>query len=137
MVDTLGSPCDKIMIVQLKQFATHVTNFNYCNDDYVHSLIALRPEEFELELDTDKPYRNSQNRINALRDELTRLLKKLKRKGKRICVYGVSTRATQSCKSAALTTGSSKSQPSVMRTSMVRARSERTFPLSAQPNPGP
>jgi SAM-dependent methyltransferase len=76
----------------IRCFATHVTNFKYRSDDYARSVKTLRQEEFDLELDTDKPYRNFQNRINAHRDKLTRLLKKLKRNGKRIHVYGASTK---------------------------------------------
>jgi len=76
----------------IRCFATHVTNFKHRSDDYARSVKALRQEEFDLELDTDKPYRNFQNRINAHRDKLTRLLKKLKRGGKRIHVYGASTK---------------------------------------------
>jgi hypothetical protein len=76
----------------IRCFATHVTNFKNRSDDYARSVKALRREEFDLELDTDKPYRNFQNRINAHRDELTRLLKKLKKRGKRIHVYGASTK---------------------------------------------
>ena len=76
----------------IRCFATHATNFKYRSDDFVRSVKQLRQEEFDLELDTDKPYRNFQNRIDAHRDELTRLLKKLKKKGQRIHVYGASTK---------------------------------------------
>ena len=53
---------------------------------------TLRQEEFDLELDTDKPYRNFQERINIHRDELTTLLKRLKAEGKKIHIYGASTK---------------------------------------------
>lgn len=76
----------------IRCFATHVSNFKYRSDDYARSVKTLRQEEFDLELDTDKPYRNFQDRINAHRDELTKLLKKLKKKGQRIHVYGASTK---------------------------------------------
>jgi hypothetical protein len=52
----------------------------------------LRQQEFDLELDTDKPYRNFQDRINVHRQELNQLLKNLKRQRKRIHVYGASTK---------------------------------------------
>ncbi len=52
----------------------------------------LRQEEFDLELDTDKPYRNFQDRINVHRDKLLSLLKQLKAEGKRIHIYGASTK---------------------------------------------
>lgn len=76
----------------IRCFATHLTNFKYRNDDYARSVKALRQEEFDLELDTDKPYKNFQSRINSHRNELTQLLKKLKKRGKRIHVYGASTK---------------------------------------------
>ncbi len=76
----------------IRCFATHETNYNYRGDDYLQRLRALRQQEFDLELDTDKPYRNFQNRINAHRDELAALLRKLKSEGKQIHVYGASTK---------------------------------------------
>jgi DNA-binding Lrp family transcriptional regulator len=42
----------------------------------------MRQEEFTLELDTNRPYKNFQERINVHKEELTSLLKKLKRDGK-------------------------------------------------------
>jgi len=45
-----------------------------------------------MELDTDKPYRNFQDRINVHREELGGLLRKLKKEGHRIHVYGASTK---------------------------------------------
>jgi hypothetical protein len=53
---------------------------------------TLRHQEFDLELDTDKPYKSFQDRINLHRDELVALIKRLKREGKRIHVYGASTK---------------------------------------------
>jgi SAM-dependent methyltransferase len=76
----------------IRCFATHVTNFKYRSEGFSRSVKELRQEEFDLELDTDKPYKNFQNRINAHRRELTQLLKKLKKKGQRIHVYGASTK---------------------------------------------
>jgi ABC-type Fe3+-hydroxamate transport system substrate-binding protein len=52
----------------------------------------LRRQEFDFELDTDKPYRNFQDRINVHREDLNRVLKQLKRDGKTIHVYGASTK---------------------------------------------
>ena len=52
----------------------------------------LRQKEFDLELDTDKPYKNFQEHINVHKEELTFLLKSLKKEGKRIHVYGASTK---------------------------------------------
>jgi SAM-dependent methyltransferase len=76
----------------IRCFATHEDNFHHRSPDYALRLRALRQQEFDLELDTDKPYRNFQNRINTHRDELFALLKKLKADGKQIHVYGASTK---------------------------------------------
>jgi hypothetical protein len=52
----------------------------------------LRQKEFDLELDTDKPYQHFQDRINVHRDKLLSLLKKLRSEGKKIHIYGASTK---------------------------------------------
>lgn len=76
----------------IRCIATHATNFKFKINEYMQTLEQLRQEEFDLELDTDKPYRNFQERINVHRDELTALLRKLKSQGKKIHVYGASTK---------------------------------------------
>ena len=76
----------------IRCFATHIDNFSFDDKVTQHALANLRLQEFDLELDTDKPYKNFQNRIEKHRDELKALLKKLKRKGKKIHVYGASTK---------------------------------------------
>lgn len=76
----------------IRCFVTHENNFRHRSAGHALRLRALRQQEFDLELDTDKPYRNFQNRINAHRDELSALLKKLKAEGKQIHVYGASTK---------------------------------------------
>ena len=76
----------------IRGFATHVANFKYKRDDYLLNIKQLRQEEFDLELDTDKPYKNFQDRINVHKQELNTLLKDLKKQGKRIHVYGASTK---------------------------------------------
>jgi SAM-dependent methyltransferase len=55
-------------------------------------IAAMRQKEFDLELDTDKPYQHFQDRINVHRDKLLSLLKKLKGEGKKIHIYGASTK---------------------------------------------
>jgi hypothetical protein len=52
----------------------------------------LRQDEFDLELDTDKPYRHFQERANVHKEQLTDLIKKLRNEGSRIHVYGASTK---------------------------------------------
>jgi SAM-dependent methyltransferase len=76
----------------IRCYATHAESFRYTKKDYARSLEALRQEEFDLELDTDRPYRNFQERINVHREELTSVLKKLKAEGKKIHIYGASTK---------------------------------------------
>lgn len=73
-------------------YATHVDNFKYDNKELYLSIAALRREEFDLELDTDKPYRDFQERIESNRKELMTLLKNLKQQGKKIHIYGASTK---------------------------------------------
>jgi hypothetical protein len=55
-------------------------------------LKALRESEFDLELDTDKPYASFQSRIENHRDELMNLLRALKRNRASIHLYGASTK---------------------------------------------
>jgi len=76
----------------IRCFATHENNYRHREPDHALGLRALRQQEFDLELDTDKPYRNFQSRIDAHRDELSALLRKLKAEGKKIHVYGASTK---------------------------------------------
>jgi hypothetical protein len=59
---------------------------------WVNELERIRRSEFDLELDTDKPYASFQSRIEDHRDKLVALLRKLKHKGKSIHVYGASTK---------------------------------------------
>ena len=96
----LGKAGMKIVTVDLNTinggsircFATHAGTFSYKKEEYLAKVKALRQEEFDLELDTDKPYTHFQDRINVHRAELNELLKKLKNKGKRIHIYGASTK---------------------------------------------
>jgi SAM-dependent methyltransferase len=76
----------------IRCYATHSGNFSYKDRGYDRSLDALRQEEFDLELDTDKPYRDFQERIEGHRNELMTLLRQLKGEGKRIHIYGASTK---------------------------------------------
>jgi len=76
----------------LRCYATHSDNYAYKNNEYIHNIREIRREEFDLELDTDIPYKNFQDRIDLHRQELISLLNKLKRQGKRIHIYGASTK---------------------------------------------
>lgn len=76
----------------LRCYATHENNFCYRNERYMQNIINIHQEEFDLELDTDKPYKNFQDRINVHKEALISLLKKLKKEGKSIHIYGASTK---------------------------------------------
>jgi hypothetical protein len=73
-------------------YATHATNFAYKNEQYAKNVREMHQAEFDLELDTDKPYKNFQNRINVHKEELITLLRKIKLEGKKVHIYGASTK---------------------------------------------
>lgn len=76
----------------LRCFATHTHNFSHKNAEDHTMITRLRESEFDLALDTDTPYRQFQERINVHREELNQLLWGMKREGKRIHIYGASTK---------------------------------------------
>jgi SAM-dependent methyltransferase len=76
----------------IRCFATHIDNFFYKNEVFTQNIKILHQEEFDLELDTDKPYKNFQDRVNVHKEELISLLKRLKKEGNRIHIYGASTK---------------------------------------------
>lgn len=76
----------------IRCYVTHVSNFKFKSRENQQTLEQVRQQEFDLELDTDKPYRNFQDRINRHKEELSGLLKALKREGKKIHIYGASTK---------------------------------------------
>jgi hypothetical protein len=76
----------------IRCYATHTKNFKYSKKEYIVEIDKLRQEEFDMELDTDRPYKDFQKRIDAHKEELISLLKDLKMKGKTIHIYGASTK---------------------------------------------
>ena len=76
----------------IRCYATHVSNFKYKSIESQETLKKVRQQEFDLELDTDKPYKNFQDRIDLHRKKLSSLLKGLKSEGNTIHVYGASTK---------------------------------------------
>ena len=76
----------------LRCYATHAGCIKYRRAEWLGRIKELRQTEFDLELDTDKPYKHFQDRINVHGEKLLRLLKDLKQKGKRIHIYGASTK---------------------------------------------
>ena len=76
----------------IRCFATHDDCLTYGNPAFRENIAATRTAEFDLALDTDKPYRHFQERIEQHRQELNELLKGLKSSGKTIHIYGASTK---------------------------------------------
>lgn len=76
----------------IRCYATHSSASRVHTDTSRRMIEKLRFEEFDLELDTDVPYRRFQESIEQRRADLTHLIKDLKRQGKRIHVYGASTK---------------------------------------------
>lgn len=76
----------------IRCYATNLDNFAFKRQEAVTRIKLLRQDEFDMELDTDKPYKNFQDRINVHKDELISMLKKLKKEGKSIHIYGASTK---------------------------------------------
>jgi SAM-dependent methyltransferase len=76
----------------IRCYATHAANFRYKRGDFAQNVKKLRQDEFDLELDTDRPYRNFQERANIHKQELLSLLKKLRAEGQRVHIYGASTK---------------------------------------------
>ncbi|MDY6782972.1 MAG: class I SAM-dependent methyltransferase [Cyanobacteriota bacterium] len=76
----------------IRCYATHIDNFTLKNKESWQRVNLLRKEEFDMELDTDKPYKNFQDRINIHKEELNHLIKKIKKEGKKIHAYGASTK---------------------------------------------
>jgi SAM-dependent methyltransferase len=76
----------------IRCFATHKECGLY-NNSIDHQLMNdVRQKEFDLELDTDKPYVAFQYRIEKVKNELHELLINLKRQGKKVHIYGASTK---------------------------------------------
>ncbi|HVT10330.1 MAG TPA: class I SAM-dependent methyltransferase [Polyangia bacterium] len=76
----------------IRVYATHAANVAYRRDEFTRNIRTMRQQEFDLQLDTDKPYRHFQERVNVHGEQLSSLLKKLRSEGKRVHVYGASTK---------------------------------------------
>lgn len=76
----------------IRCYATHTSNFKFKSHEFQQTLKRVRQQEFDLELDTDKPYKDFQDRINSHKEELSSLLKRLKIDGRCVHVYGASTK---------------------------------------------
>ena len=76
----------------IRCYAAHTENANYNNAESQALINQTRQQEFDLELDTDKPYLAFQQRIDEEKKKLHTLLTDLKAQGKRIHIYGASTK---------------------------------------------
>jgi C-methyltransferase C-terminal domain/Putative zinc binding domain/Methyltransferase domain len=76
----------------IRCYACRASNNEYGSSDDRAFIHRLRIREFEMELDTDKPYRDFQSRIERLKHELNSLLYNAKARGERIHIYGASTK---------------------------------------------
>jgi len=76
----------------IRCFAAHKEYTGYDLMENLAFINETRQKEFNMELDKDKPYTSFQKRINKLKEELHNLLVKLKKKEKRVHIYGASTK---------------------------------------------
>ncbi len=76
----------------IRCYATHIENASLDNAADLSLITEVRHKEFDLELDTDKPYLAFQERIQKLKVELHELLTKLKKEKKVVHIYGASTK---------------------------------------------
>jgi SAM-dependent methyltransferase len=76
----------------IRCYVTHSGNNSFDKEASRKLIEEVRQKEFDLELDTDKPYVAFEQRINKLKSELYGLLMTLKKEGKRIHIYGASTK---------------------------------------------
>uniref|UniRef100_A0A6M3KSF6 Putative methyltransferase n=1 Tax=viral metagenome TaxID=1070528 RepID=A0A6M3KSF6_9ZZZZ len=76
----------------LRCYATHADNPIYDEVGFRKGIKTMRQAEFDLELDTDKPYLAFMERVNAHKRTLSALIHTLHRDGKSIHIYGASTK---------------------------------------------
>lgn len=76
----------------IRCYATHSEYAGYDKEENYRLINEIRHKEFDLELDTDKPYADFQKRVEVLRKDTYDLLVKLKKEGKKVHVYGASTK---------------------------------------------
>lgn len=76
----------------IRCFATHKESGLYYDKEAHKLMNEIRQKEFDLELDTDKPYVAFQYRIEKVKKELHDLMVQLRKEGKRVHIYGASTK---------------------------------------------
>jgi hypothetical protein len=76
----------------IRCYITHEGCSAYVDPTWREQIRELRVSEFDMELDTDKPYSSFQERIDRHGKELWVLLQKLRNEGKHVHIYGASTK---------------------------------------------
>lgn len=76
----------------IRCYATHRENSSHNNKENDAALNEVRTREFDMMLDSDKPYTDFQKRIEILKVELNTVIKQLKQEGNKIHIYGASTK---------------------------------------------
>lgn len=76
----------------IRCYATHKDTAVHDKKENFSLINEVRHREFDLMLDTDAPYFSFQQRIEKLRKETYELLVKLKQEGKKVHIYGASTK---------------------------------------------
>lgn len=76
----------------IRCYATHKESSLYYTQEDHKLMNDIRQQEFDLELDTDKPYVAFQYRIEKVKNDLHNLLVDLKKEGKKVHIYGASTK---------------------------------------------
>ena len=76
----------------IRCYATHKDNSRHDTKENYQLINEIRHKEFDLELDTDKPYKAFQERIGKLKTDLHSLLVRLKDEGRKVHIYGASTK---------------------------------------------
>lgn len=76
----------------IRCYATHKENSKHDAPENYALINEVRHKEFDLKLDTDEPYVAFQERIAVLKKDLHELLVSLKKQGKKVHIYGASTK---------------------------------------------
>jgi len=76
----------------IRCYVAKADSIKHRNPRWQSAIAAMRQKEFDLELDTDKPYKDFQDRINVHKQKLVQMLTDLKKKGAKIHIYGASTK---------------------------------------------
>jgi SAM-dependent methyltransferase len=76
----------------IRCYATHNDNLVFDRQENTQLILSVRQKEFDMELDTDKPYIAFRQRVEKLKIELHYMILNFKKEGKRVHIYGASTK---------------------------------------------